>query len=71
MSVDASCQRSGIGTLILRELLEAGQQRGFLEVVLETTSSWDSATAFYVGHGFRKTHERGGDTYFLLKLGAT
>ena len=68
MSVDASCQRSGIGTLILRGLLEAGQQRGFREVMLETTSSWKSAIAFYVGHGFRKTHERDGDTYFLLKL---
>ena len=68
MTVAASCQRSGIGTLIIRGLLEAGRQRGFSQVILETTSSWKSAVGFYVGHGFHKTYERDSNTYFLLKL---
>ncbi len=58
----------------MRDLLIAGllvrhaRDLGAREVVLETTSTWHSAIAFYSKHGFCKTHELGGDCYFLLPL---
>lgn len=67
MSVASPSRRAGIGSLILSHLMQHAHQRAEHEVVLETTSSWASAIAFYTRHGFIKTHEQGGDTYFRYK----
>jgi ribosomal protein S18 acetylase RimI-like enzyme len=64
MSVAHTHRQRGIGGDILSALLEAAQSRGYQSVVLETTSVWVSAVNFYLSHGFRKTHERGDDTFF-------
>lgn len=71
MSVAASSRRTGIGSLILSHLLRLARERAVHEVCLETTSSWSSATEFYVRHGFVKTHEQGNDSYFAYKPGET
>ena len=73
MSVAASCRRAGVGSLILDQLLDLARNKGVEEsgveeVVLETTSTWASAVAFYSRHGFHKTHERNDDSYFLYTL---
>jgi len=68
MSVAAPLRRHGIGSLLLSQLLEQARERGMKEVVLETTTTWTSAVAFYSKQGFRKTHVAGSDTYFALTL---
>jgi putative acetyltransferase len=68
MSVARSLRRRGVGGAILRQLITDAQAAGYRNVVLETTSSWKDAEAFYLRHGFRITHYQDGDTYFLLEL---
>lgn len=68
MSVAAGARRRGIGSAILGELLARAAHAGVRRIVLETTSSWTEVVAFYLGHGFRITHDRDGDTYFALDL---
>ena len=67
MSVASSNRRTGVGSLILSNLLRLAREQGFHEVSLETTSSWTSALEFYTRHGFVKTHEQDGDSYFRFK----
>jgi len=64
MSVTRAHRRSGVGSRILGDLLNLARQHGVREVVLEITSTWDSAMSFYVQQGFRRTHEQDGNTYF-------
>jgi len=67
MSVALSNRRTGVGSLILSNLLHLAREQGFHEVSLETTSSWTSAVEFYTRHGFAKAHEQDGDTHFRFK----
>lgn len=68
MSTAPSSRRSGVASTILSLLLAHARATGVSEVVLETTSSWASAIAFYTKHGFAKTHEHDGDTHFAYHL---
>ena len=68
MSVAKNSRRTGIGSLILSQLMNIARERGVCEVTLETSSSWASAIEFYIASGFRKSHESGGDTYFVSSL---
>jgi GNAT superfamily N-acetyltransferase len=68
MSVARPYRRQGIGGAILHRLLEAALSAGYRKLILETTSTWEDAVAFYRKHGFRRTHIREGDTFFALKL---
>ena len=68
MSVASLYRRSGIGSLILSHLIGLAREKGMREVCLETTSSWESAVMFYSRHGFRRTHEAGGNSYFSYVL---
>ena len=65
MSTAPRSRRSGVATAILRSLLDHARATGTKEVVLETTSSWASAVAFYCKHGFTRTHEEAGNTHFI------
>jgi ribosomal protein S18 acetylase RimI-like enzyme len=67
MSVARSLRRRGIGSAILRVLLADARSAGYRRIILETTSTWEDAVAFYRKHGFRVTHCEEGDTYFLLE----
>jgi GNAT superfamily N-acetyltransferase len=68
MSVARDLRRRGIGSAILRRLLEQAASAGRRKIILETTSTWTDAIAFYRRHGFRPTHIQSGDTYFELSL---
>ncbi len=68
MSVARDLRRQGIGSAVLRRLLESAPAAGCRKIILETTSTWTDAIAFYERHGFQPTHVRGGDTYFALDL---
>lgn len=68
MSVAARNQRKGVGSAILVALLQRARELGVTEVVLETTTAWDSAVSFYTRHGFVATHRQGEDTYFRLAI---
>ncbi len=68
MSVARDLRRQGIGSAVLRRLLNDAKAAGFRKVILETTSTWEEAIAFYQKHGFRVTHTREGDTYFAIDL---
>ena len=68
MSVARGLRRRGIGGAILRVLLADARSAGYRRIILETTSTWEDAVAFYRKHGFRATHSKEGDTYFLLEL---
>jgi len=68
MSVAAPLRRQGVGTRILRRLLEQARADGTDRIVLETTSTWEDAIAFYRRHAFRVVGERDGDIHFVLDL---
>lgn len=68
MSVRRDLRRRGLGGAILTRLIEDARAAGCRKVILETTSAWTDAVAFYQRRGFRVTHHQGGDTYFLLEL---
>jgi GNAT superfamily N-acetyltransferase len=70
MSVADTRRRTGIGRLILNQLLLSARERSVATVRVETTAGWSSAVRFYLRHGFVKTHERGDDWYFAMRLGA-
>ncbi|MBZ8139279.1 hypothetical protein CLD22_05105 [Rubrivivax gelatinosus] len=69
MSTAIGSRRHGVAGQILKLLLDHARAVGVQEVVLETTSSWASAVAFYTKHGFARTHEQDGDTHFIHRLG--
>ncbi|MBQ0936075.1 GNAT family N-acetyltransferase [Ideonella paludis] len=68
MSTATGSRRMGIAALVLKRLIAHAQASGVKEIMLETTSSWDSAIALYTQHGFVKTHEHDGDSHFALRL---
>jgi GNAT superfamily N-acetyltransferase len=68
MSVAANRRRSGVGTLILRELVERARVLGYCRVILETTATWREVIEFYLRFGFQITHYREGDVYFALDI---
>lgn len=68
MSVATDCRRRGIGRQILNALIEAGRERGYARIILETTQTWDGAIAFYQAAGFQITHHQDGDVYFVMQL---
>ncbi|MBN1667642.1 MAG: GNAT family N-acetyltransferase [Anaerolineales bacterium] len=68
MSVARLHRRTGIGQQILAALLSAARERGYHQLVLETTSTWQNAIHFYQGQGFYITGEKDGDTHLKLDL---
>jgi ribosomal protein S18 acetylase RimI-like enzyme len=68
MSVAPHFRRRGIGHRIIDQLILIGRERGFQEVILETTTSWQAIINFYMAYGFKITHHLDGDTYFSLNL---
>ena len=68
MSTATSSRRTGVASTLLKHLLEHARTAGAHEVVLETTTSWASAIAFYAKHGFARTHVQDGDTHFVYRL---
>ena len=68
MSVTKKKRRQGIGQQILSELCKTASEKGYEEVVLETTDTWLDVVAFYQQYGFEITHYADGDVYFSLNL---
>jgi ribosomal protein S18 acetylase RimI-like enzyme len=68
MSVAAHRRRLGIGQLILWHLVRTARQKGYRQIVLETTETWQDAVSFYERNGFCTTHFVDGDRYFVLDL---
>jgi len=68
MSTARERRRHGVAAAILQRLLDHARGSGVNEVVVETTSSWESAIAFYTKHGFIRTHEQDGETHLVLRL---
>ena len=64
MTVSADRQRTGLGRKILNALLAAAKSAGYREVLLETTSTWQSAVAFYTACGFLPGKVENGDQHF-------
>ena len=65
MSVAQAERRTGIASRLLQSLTDQARLRGYTTLVLETTTTWDDARAFYMRHGFRRTHDADGDTHFV------
>jgi len=68
MSVARELRRLGIGSLMLDYLLQQACTAGYRQIVLETTSTWEDAIAFYQRHGFEVVGERDGDSHFMRDL---
>lgn len=54
IAVDATHRRLGIGTLLMRELLDAARARGAREVFLEVRADNPGAEELYRQHGFER-----------------
>jgi ribosomal protein S18 acetylase RimI-like enzyme len=70
MSVVRQKRRQGIGWQILQELCDIAFKRGYKQVILETTATWEKAIEFYKNFGFQITYYADGDVYFALDLPA-
>ena len=68
MSVAADMRRRGVGKALLARLCEEAETAGYRQIVLETTSAWQDAIAFYTRFGFRVIGAWDGDTHFVLDL---
>lgn len=72
MSVRRDARRFGLGRRLVDELVAIARGWGVSAVVLETTTSWVDAVAFYQRCGFEVTHVEEGafgtDTWFRLEL---
>jgi GNAT superfamily N-acetyltransferase len=68
MSVAADMRRCGVGRALLARLCEAAETAGYRQIVLETTSEWQDAVAFYTRSGFRITGAWDGDTHFVVEI---
>jgi ribosomal protein S18 acetylase RimI-like enzyme len=70
MSVRGDQRGQGLGKRLVRNLLDAAAERGFRQVVCETTETWEDAIALYRSCGFRDTGVRDGDIYFAIDIPA-
>jgi ribosomal protein S18 acetylase RimI-like enzyme len=68
MSVARHLRRQGIGRQMLTALCFRAYQRGFTQVILETTATWGIAIAFYQAFGFEISYYAEDDVYFTLDL---
>ena len=68
MSVAGHVRRRGVGKALLARLCEEAETAGYRRIVLETTSDWEDAVAFYTRHSFRVISAWDGDTHFVLDL---
>lgn len=68
MSVATDQRRAGVGRQLVDRLVAQASAWGCTRVVLETTSTWTGAIAFYQRCGFIATHEvgtgAGAETWF-------
>jgi putative acetyltransferase len=68
MSVAKDMRRFRIGSRLLEALCAAARTRGYRQLVLETTTSWQDAKEFYLNFGFNITGYAEGNTHFKLSL---
>jgi ribosomal protein S18 acetylase RimI-like enzyme len=68
MSVATDCRRRGYGRDLLNALIRAAKEQGAAQVVCETTSTWTETIRFYEQYGFQRSHEKEGETFFVLKV---
>ena len=68
MSMAAEMRRQGIAHRILDHLVEIARNKGYRQVILETTVTWVEVIEFYLHCGFHITHYQEGDVYFALDL---
>ncbi len=73
MSVVKEWRRMGVAKKILEQLILRAKEKGMHVLLLETTSSWKDAIAFYLNNGFTElgnTRDEEGfeDTHFYLVL---
>jgi putative acetyltransferase len=72
MSVAAEHRRTGLGRVVLEELLATARDWGAAVVVLETSTSWAEVVSFYEACGFAISHRATGpfgeDTWFHRDL---
>lgn len=61
MSVERAQRRNGVGRCIAEHLVDVARGWGCSRVVLETTSAWHGAVAFYLSCDFVVTHCEGGE----------
>ena len=68
MSVAKKMRRQGVGQQVLSELCRIASEKGYAEVILETTETWQDVIDFYLNYGFDITHHVDGDVYFKMDL---
>ena len=68
MAVAPGYRGNGIGTSILRLLLEHAKSHNCDVVVLETSAHWADAVRFYERRGFKPIRDIQGDRHFELAL---
>jgi ribosomal-protein-alanine N-acetyltransferase len=54
VAVDPACRRRGIGSALLKALIQAFLQRGGASLFLEVRASNEAAIGLYEKHGFRR-----------------
>jgi ribosomal protein S18 acetylase RimI-like enzyme len=68
ISVAAEMRRQGIARRTLDHLIEIARNKGYSQIILETTATWAGVIELYLHFGFHISHYQNGDIYFALDL---
>ncbi len=68
MSVKREYRRSGLATIVLKELEKKAKKRGYNQVVLETTVSWTKAIKLYQANGYGEFARGAEEVHFSKNL---
>ncbi|MDO5576699.1 MAG: GNAT family N-acetyltransferase [Fibrobacter sp.] len=68
VSVLKEMRRQHIGDMIMNALEKEALKERYHTILLETTSTWEKARAFYRHNGYKIIGDRDGNTHFMKKL---
>jgi GNAT superfamily N-acetyltransferase len=68
ISVDRQGRRSGLGSRIVKDLLQVARSRGYHEVCLETERGWIEVIRFYHTLGFGTVEEQDGRVHMSIGI---
>ena len=68
VSIHSTHRRHGLARMISEHLIGEARQRGYRQVLVETTETWESAIRLYTACGFSPVAHHDGDIHMALTL---
>lgn len=68
IAVKKSCQKTGIGSLLLKKCEELSLMKGMIRLRLEVQMNNSNAQSFYINHGFEFENNASENSIYMSKL---